>query len=208
VPIEIIPFVLGPFETNTYLLRSGGACWVVDPTWGAEAVVELLGRRGEAPQRIVLTHGHCDHIAGAAAVKAAFPDAALCCPAADAAMLADPRDNLSATFGLPATAPQADELVKGGDALLLGETRWEALPTPGHTPGGMSYYCRAEAVVLTGDALFAGSIGRTDLPAGDVDVLLDAIRRRLLTLPDDTAVYPGHGPATTIGREKRNNPFL
>ncbi len=207
---DIHPAALGAFATNAYIVRARGtaACWVVDPADGAEALVDHLRRNGWTAARILVTHGHGDHIAGVATVKQAFPEAIFTAPAGDEAMLADPRANVSAMFGAAITAPPADELIRPGDSLTLGEGTWAVLDTAGHTPGGISLYCAAAGVVLVGDALFAGGIGRTDFPGGDMNRLLATLRENLLTLPDDTVVLPGHGPRTTIGAEKRGNPFV
>jgi hydroxyacylglutathione hydrolase len=205
--LHIDTLVLGPLETNCYLLRSGGDCWVVDPAWPG-VLRERLRRASLAPGRILLTHAHADHIAGAAELKEAWPDCRLCCPAGDAGLLQDPAGNLSALLLFPLEIPPADELLRPGQTLELGATRWEVLDTSGHTPGGVSYHCPEAGVVLTGDSLFAGGIGRTDMPGGDALLLIENIRRRLLALPDGTKVLAGHGPASTIGEERHGNPFL
>lgn len=206
--VQIDTLVLGPLETNCYVVRNAGACAVVDPGPSAGTLVAMLRAENAAPGRILLTHGHCDHIAGAGQVREAFPDVKICCPADDAGMLSDPAANLSRPFGLPMTAPEADELVRPGDVVDIGESNWRVLDTAGHTPGGVSYYCPDAGVVIVGDALFAGSIGRTDIPGAETARLLRNIRQALLALPDATRVLPGHGPETTIGRERRTNPFL
>jgi glyoxylase-like metal-dependent hydrolase (beta-lactamase superfamily II) len=123
-------------------------------------------------------------------------------------MLGDPVANVSAMFGLSLTCPPADELLSPGQTLSEDGLAWRVLDTSGHTPGGVSYHCAEAGVVLTGDALFEGSIGRTDIPGADAERLLRNIRENLLSLPDLTRVLPGHGPETTVGRERRNNPFL
>ena len=206
--VEVCTFVVGPMETNTYVIVSGRQCWVIDPGIGAHPVANFLAERRLDVARIVLTHGHCDHIAGIEQVRAACPDAPVWCPAADAEMLTDPELNLSGPFGLAMTAPPADEVFEPGQTLTLGESTWQVLDTSGHTAGGVSLYCEAEAAVFTGDALFAQGVGRTDLPGGDWDRLLANIRENLLSLPTCTKVYPGHGPGTTIDLETRVNPFL
>jgi len=206
--VRIDTVVLGPLMTNGYVLDSAGVCWVVDPGPWPEPLLELLRRRRIRPECLLLTHGHGDHIAGLGALKAAWPDAKIVCPAADANMLSDPSANLSAEFALPLTAPPADQLVESGQVLLCGDSHWQVLDTSGHTPGGVSYYCPEAEAVLTGDALFEGSIGRTDLPGADFDQLIGNLRRNLLPLPGETRVLPGHGPESTIGRERRSNPFL
>ena len=123
-------------------------------------------------------------------------------------MLTDATANLSGPFGMPITVAPADELINPGDELAMGELTWRVLDTSGHTEGGVSFHCPAAGVVITGDALFAGGIGRTDFPGGDMQRLADSIRNNLYTLPPETKVYPGHGPESTIGNEKRLNPFV
>jgi glyoxylase-like metal-dependent hydrolase (beta-lactamase superfamily II) len=124
-------------------------------------------------------------------------------------MLTDPWANLSAQFGWALDAGgEADGPVRPGETLRVAGAEWHVLDTSGHSPGGVSYYCPSAGVVLSGDALFAGSIGRTDVPGADPRTLLENIREHLLTLPDETRVLPGHGPETTVGAEKQANPFL
>jgi len=205
--VRIDTLVLGPLETNCYVIRCGEDCWVVDPAMAAP-LVEFLRRERAEPGRILLTHGHGDHIAGAAGLKSAYPGARFLCPAADAMMLGDATANMSAMLGLSITAPAADELIRPGLTLYCGDSAWQVLDTSGHTPGGVSFYCADAAVVLTGDSLFAGSVGRTDIPDANEERLLKNIRENLLALPANTRVLPGHGGETTIGRQKRSNPFL
>ncbi len=207
-PPDIRVFTTGPTQTNTYVLRDGDDAWVIDPGYGPDAVLEFLDSEDVRPSRVVLTHGHCDHLAGVEAVRAARQAATVCCPEADADMLLDAAANLSSMFGLPVTVAEPFQRFAPGQTLTLGETAWQVLDTSGHTPGGVSLYCPDEAVAFTGDALFAGGIGRTDFPGGDQDRLLRTIRENLLTLPDETRILPGHGPASTIGRERQGNPFL
>jgi len=206
--VEILTFVTGPFETNTYLTRSAGECWVIDPGMGPRGLLEFLARRQLCPDRAVLTHAHCDHVAGIRDLRASVGDVPVWCPAGDADMLTDPALNLSSAFGLPIALPPPDEVFRPGDTLKLGDSAWAVLDTSGHTPGGVSLYCAAEGVVFSGDALFARSIGRTDFPGADGARLVGNIRENLLSLPAETKVYPGHGPATSIGEEGRSNPFV
>lgn len=206
--LQIDRRVLGPLATNCYLLRTGEGFWVVDPGLGPQPILSFCHDLGRGPDQIVLTHGHGDHIGGVRPLREAYPRCGLLCPAGDADMLTDAAANLSAAFGVPLTAGPADGLLSAGDRIELGQTVWDVLDTSGHTPGGVSLYCASQAVVLTGDALFAGSIGRTDIPGGDAGRLTANIRENLLCLPDETTVLSGHGPATTIGAERRSNPCL
>jgi glyoxylase-like metal-dependent hydrolase (beta-lactamase superfamily II) len=199
---------LGALMTNCYVLVAGGECWVADPGISPGRLLEVLAGKELVPSRILLTHGHADHIGGVEAVQRAHPGARLTCPAGDAAMLADPAANMSAPFGFPLTAPAPDQQVRPGDELTQGPLTWRVLDVSGHTPGGAAYYCEAAEAVLVGDALFAGSVGRCDIPGANEFDLLRNIREHLLTLPDDTRVWPGHGPTTTIKAERESNPFL
>jgi glyoxylase-like metal-dependent hydrolase (beta-lactamase superfamily II) len=201
-------FVFGPLETNCYLLRDQASCYIFDPGLWPEELVQFCREMDLRPERIVLTHGHGDHIAGVNDMLEAFAEVPILCPRGDAAMLRDPSLNLSDRFGLPLTVEGEFQTVEPGEEINLGSTSWQVLDTAGHTPGGVSYYCRSEGVVITGDALFAGSVGRTDIPGGDHEQLLRSIRENLLTLPEETVILPGHGPATTVRREKSDNPFL
>ena len=206
--IEIHVFVAGPLETNTYLLTSGTTAWVIDPAMGLDELIAVARQRGLDVRRVLLTHGHADHIAGIPQLRRAWPGLKVACPRADAAMLTDPRANLSADFGLGITVGEADELIDPGQVLRESDLELRVLDTAGHTAGGVSYYCPAAKVVFSGDSLLAGSIGRTDLPGGDYPRLIRDIRRNLLSLDDAVRVLPGHGPASTIARERRANPFL
>ena len=199
---------LGELLTSCYVLAAGGVCWIVDPGLSPEPLVDHLRRGGLSPERILLTHGHCDHIAGLGAVKEAFPGALVTASAGDAGMLTDPVANLSMPFGLRIPAVAADETVSPGEELAMGPIAWRVLDAAGHTAGGVAYYCPAAEVVISGDALFAEGVGRTDIPGADESQLLRNIREGLLTLPDTTRVLPGHGPATTIEHERKCNPFL
>lgn len=214
--LQIETMQLGPLETNCYILwqdnykNSDGTtpAWLVDIGMWSKPLVEFLESRKLVPERILLTHGHGDHIGGVEYVKQAFPEVVICCPAADEEMLTSPELNLSATFLMGISAPPADELINPGDEIPFGDIIWKVLDTAGHTPGGVSFYCPQEGVVITGDALFASSIGRSDIPGGDGELLVANIRKNLLPLPDDTRVYPGHGPETTIAAERKTNPYL
>ncbi len=199
---------LGMLQTNCHVISGGGDCAVFDVGDDPRPLLDYLREHSLTPTRLLLTHGHGDHIAGIPAMREAMPGLRIICPDADAGMLTDPRANLSAGLGWPMHAGgEADELIQPGQTLRFADAEWQVLDTSGHSPGGVSYYCPSAGVVICGDALFAGSIGRTDVPGADAETLLGNIRDQLLRLPDDTRVLPGHGPETTIGAERRMNPF-
>ena len=209
--MEIDSLVLGLYETNCYVLRAdktGSECVIIDSGLEKNAMVEYLTARNLQPTAIILTHGHVDHIGGAAGIKARYPQARVYVHQADAPMLGNPQDNLSLFAGVTIGSPAADVQVKDGDIIDEARIKLAVLHTPGHTPGGISLYARQEASVFSGDALFADSVGRTDFPGGSMEQLVQSIKKKLFVLPDQTVVYPGHGPSTTIAHEKKHNPFL
>src|ERR1017187_7775459 len=191
MPITIDTFVLGPLDTNAYVIQTGGLCAVVDPGFDPADIIRLLADRKLSLDMILLTHGHGDHIAGVADLKNAHPQAKICCPKEDLAMLESPSANLSGMFGLSIPCPPADVIIQAPQSLKLGDVEISVLDTSGHTRGGVSYYLPSEATVFTGDALFAGSIGRTDIPGGSASRLLRNIRDNLLNLNKITRVFPG-----------------
>ncbi len=199
-------FALGPFATNTYVVGHGTRCWIVDPSFGPAPVIAYVRDKQLTVDAIVLTHAHVDHIAGIADVQKALGPLPVWIHEAEAAWLGDPERNLSSAFGMPVSLPHASRLLHDGDELPMGDQTWRVLHVPGHSPGSIAL--ARSGVVIGGDALFAGSIGRTDFPGSDFATLEAAIRTKLYTLPDATVVHPGHGPATTIGTEKRSNPYV
>lgn len=204
------------FGENAYVVSttaddSGRIGWVVDPGPPQQTtrLLEYLENEKITVEMIVLTHGHADHIAGLDAVHEAHPDARVAMSPADQPMLASAELNLSAMLGMSITCKTtADVDLEEGMTLDLGSFSWKVLDTGGHSPGGVSLYCAEAGVVITGDALFAGSVGRVDFPGCDGRRLIANIREKLLPLPDETVVYSGHGPITTIGNERKSNPFL
>jgi hydroxyacylglutathione hydrolase len=200
-----------PFGEMSYVAwRKGqGEALVVDPGFDTESILELLDRYSLRLAAVLNTHGHADHIAGNAAMKRAFPDAPLIIGRNEAHLLADSEANLSASFGLSLASPAADRLVDDGERLDLAGFSFEVREIPGHSPGSVVFVCDRfdPRFVFGGDVLFAGSVGRTDL-GGNGPQLLAGIRARLFDLPDGTLVLPGHGPVTTVGQERRTNPFV
>lgn len=198
---------LGDFATNCYILACPETrqAIVIDPGQPDPWIWETVQLENLTVKEIILTHGHCDHIGGVAYVKQ-WSGAPVRMHNNDRPMMRDARLNGSAFFGEPFTAPEPDGSLKEGDEVAVGNLRLKVLFTPGHSPGSISLYTKGH--VIAGDALFAGSIGRTDLPGGEIKTLLKAIKTKLLTLPKETIVYPGHGPETTIGDEAAYNPFL
>jgi glyoxylase-like metal-dependent hydrolase (beta-lactamase superfamily II) len=209
--MQVDQLVLGAFETNCYALRESGNatdCVIVDAGLDAGGLVGFLQQRKLNAVALVLTHGHADHIAGVVELRENFASLKVYIHQLDAGMLTGEQDNLSALAGGTFRADPADFLVVESDRIEQAEISLEVLHTPGHTRGGISLYCKDEGVVFAGDTLFAGSVGRTDFPGGNMRQLIESIRERLLVLPDETIVYPGHGPATTIAQEKAYNPFV
>jgi len=200
-----------PFAENSYVVWRPGRndALVVDPGFDTDTILSLLAREGLSPAAILNTHGHADHIAGNAAMKAAYPDTPLIIGRNEAFLLADPEANLSTPFGMPMTSPTADWLVDDGERFTLAGLSFEVREIPGHSPGSVVFVCDEfdPPFVLGGDVLFSGSVGRTDL-GGNTHQLLSGIRAKLFTLPEGTLVLPGHGPATTVGAEKRTNPYV
>ena len=198
-------FVVGDIMTNCYLLWSNKEAGVIDPGGPVDEVIGFIKKKGLVLKWIVNTHGHADHIAGNRILRKEF-DVPILIHEPDQEMLTDPTANLSVFMGKGITSPEADKLLKEDDTLSLDAETLRVIDTPGHTPGGISLY--TPGLLFAGDTLFFESIGRTDLPGGDQEQLLESVRKRLLTLPQETIVLPGHGEATTIGHESQSNPFL
>lgn len=201
--------VVGPFAVNCYVLwneatREGV---LIDPGAEAESIKAEMDQISMIPKAILLTHGHGDHIAAVRELKEEF-DIPLYIGAGEETLLADPQANVSAFFNEPIGAPPPDHLMKDGDVIKPAGIRLAVLSTPGHTAAGVCYLEEEAGRLFAGDTLFAGGIGRCDLPGGNFKTLLNSINRQILTLPDSIHVYPGHGPATTVGIERETNPWL
>ena len=208
--MKIKYMVLGPFMTNTYILYNEETMdgLVVDPSFSPEYYIKAIEEKNIHLQSIFLTHAHVDHMAGMNELRKAFPKAKMYMDKRDQPFLRDPEKNLSYMFPVPTLVDDADVWVKNGDEIETCGYTFQVIDTAGHTPGGISFYMKREGLVFTGDSLFQGSIGRTDFPGGSLKELTGTIKKNLFSLPDSTVVLSGHGEQTTIGQEKKTNPFL
>lgn len=211
--LNIKSLPLGPLQTNCYVVYQEGFpddTWIIDPSMWADSLIEYLRANSLTPSRIMLTHGHGDHIGGIDQIKRNYPESIICCPKGEEDKLLDSRLNLSEIHFMPIVTPAAEEILSVGMKIPFGDNscQWQIFDTSGHTLGGMSFYYAEDNVVFTGDALFYRSIGRTDLPDSNHSQLIKTIKENLLTLPDETRAYPGHGLPTTIRGEREQNPFL
>lgn len=210
--LQLVPFTFNPFSENTYLwVNENKECWITDPgMYGVEeekVLTDYIEKNGLQPQQILNTHAHIDHIFGIDALKTKYQipfgmhadDLPVLEGAVGSAML------FGFNFG---AAPQPDFFIEHHQTIQLGADTVEVRLAPGHSPGSIVFYYPKGGFVVSGDVLFQGSVGRSDLPGGDAATLLNSIRQELYTLPDETVVYSGHGPITTIGNEKRTNPFV
>lgn len=206
--LELESHVCGPLENNVYIWSEpeSGECMLVDPGIDSERLGAQIEKAGLTLRYIVNTHGHFDHVFSNGYFKEKFPGAKLLIHEADVAMLGALTETAREFGFVAAPSPTPDGFLSAADVLELGDFEFQILEVPGHSPGSIAIINGLDAIV--GDALFAGSIGRTDLPLADFDTLMDSIRQKLLTLPGETKIHPGHGPGSTIEIEMRTNPFI
>jgi glyoxylase-like metal-dependent hydrolase (beta-lactamase superfamily II) len=210
--LRIETLVFNSFQVNTYLVRNGnGECLVIDPAFYSPEEVRAFDQHITSEGLTVVgqlnTHCHVDHVLGVKHMQSTYGCALRA--HSDEAGLLNNAPIMGEVFGLEVEALKGiDKSIGDKEIIEIGSDSLEAILVPGHSPGSLSFYTPEAGFVITGDALFQGSIGRTDLPGGDYDTLISSIRSRLLTLPPETIVYPGHGDPTTIGEESANNPFL
>lgn len=214
-------FFCNALYENSYAVSSDGVCVIIDPGFDGDAelakLYSYLGKEGLTPCAILLTHAHADHIVSVGVLQRKYGIPVYMAAAEEAVLAAN--DSLAAAFGVPLPkeisqfkfSPVAD-----GETLVFGEAlpparptlSFKAIATPGHTPGGICWYDEADGLLFSGDTLFGGTIGRTDLPLGEYDDLIRSVMEKLIILPGETVVYPGHGPSTEISVERTSNPFL
>ena len=210
--MEIRAVVSAAFQQNTYIVwRPGrGDCLVIDPGLDPEKILDCLDSEGVVPAALMNTHGHSDHIGGNDALKKKWPDCPIVIGADEACKLTDPSQNLSVMFGAHLVSPPADHCAVDGEVYSAAGFDLRVAAIPGHSSGHVVFSVEGQSpgVVFVGDVIFQGSIGRTDFPDGDFAQLEAGIKAKLFTLPDDTVLLSGHGPATTVGVERRTNPFV
>ena len=208
--MEISTFTGPGFAENAYLAvcEETGSCVAVDPGRGADELLRAVESEGLDLEAVFLTHAHLDHIEGVRTVRNAYPEIPIWLHPDDLPLYHGVQSQ-GAMFGLSAEAqPEPTHEIVPGEALRFGSCAFEVRFTPGHAPGHVIFVSREGGLALVGDVVFHGSIGRSDLPGGDMQTLMRSIREHVLTLPDETVLYPGHGPPTTVGQERATNPFL
>ena len=209
--MKIDTLTLGSYQTNCYVLRNNQAdkdCLIIDTGLESSKLMNFLAENDLNPLAAVFTHGHADHICGIPLLREKYPDIKIYVHKLDAEMLTDSSKNLSMLAGTLFETEPADILIEEDDIIEVAGITLKTLHTPGHSPGGISLYAQSENIIFVGDSLFADSVGRTDFPGGDGELLINSIKQKLLTLDADTICCPGHGPETTIAQEKKYNPFL
>ena len=203
--VHVHGFAVGPFQSNTWIVSQGGRAFVIDPGEEPGRALAYVAEKGLIVESILLTHGHIDHVGAVAALEREWNVDSFLNPRDQ--YLIDALAETCAMYNLPRVEPPARlQDLRQGDVFSLGSLELCAVETPGHTPGHVIF--KGPGFVIAGDLVFAGSVGRTDLPGGSTPLLLRSIEDSILTLPDETVLYSGHGGATTVGEERIHNPFL
>ncbi|MCR4721125.1 MAG: MBL fold metallo-hydrolase [Lachnospiraceae bacterium] len=206
--MQIVKRTVGDVETNCYVVvnKSLGECFIVDPGDEEEILFDAIEETKAIPKAILLTHGHFDHIYSVEPIakKYGIPVYA---SEKEAALLAEPEMNCSAYYGREVSVIP-ENYIEDGDVFEVAGFKIKGIYTPGHTKGSMCFYIEDEHTLFSGDTLFKGSVGRTDLPTGNTHLLLESLRDKIIVLPPETLIYPGHGPETELGYEKRNNSYM
>ena len=209
--LRVIGMPLGAYQTNAYVVWDGDdasrGCWIIDPGERPARLIERIRSEGLVPDTILFTHAHVDHIAGLPEVLAAFGELPRLAHRSEQEWFGEPALNLSEWGERPVSVAAPTGELADGQRLMRGGLEFEVQHLPGHSPGGCSFRCSAARVAIVGDALFAGSIGRVDFPTSDPTAMRTSLAR-LMEWPDATTVHAGHGPSTTIGRERATNPFI
>lgn len=207
--IQVFQLPLGPLQTNCYIFACEATmkAAVIDPSWNGRAISATLEEQGLEISHILLTHSHFDHVGGLAELKQEQPAPIYIHPEAVSMLQQAPMSARFMGLAVP-DPPPPDELLSEGQVITVGNQQLHVLFTPGHAPGHVCFSCPDHGVIFVGDVIFQQSIGRTDLAGGDYDLLMRSIKEKVMVLPDEMQVFPGHGPATSIGDERRWNPFL
>lgn len=207
---DIKSFTLGDYQTNCFVVSAPGRndCLIVDCGYEPRIMLDAIENEGLKPAALLLTHCHSDHIAGVDAALSRFGGLPLYVHSNEVGFCSDPMLNLSGMVGMPMTCTEPDHVLEDGDVLDLAGMSWRIVHAPGHSPGGILFIHDESNQAIVGDTLFAGSIGRFDFPTSNAEDFRRTINEVMMGLPDDMSIHPGHGPATTIGRERHTNPFV